>query len=164
MLAGNNVENQESIIVDNQYAAFQKRIYAFLFDLGLAILTSIGPYFIFDGNDMHVDFVYIVCIFFFLVNMFTYMQSSGERSPGDNIFRIRVVRLDTLKGSKFASSMRVLIILIMGLNIYVDPILGTILLILLLGTTLINPDQKKKKRMFWDIITKTVVIEIKEYA
>lgn len=161
MLAGSNLENQESIIVDNQYATFQKRIYAFLFDLGLALLVSIGPYFIFDGNDLHVDFVYIVCIIFFFLNMVAYLSNGGERSPGDNIFRIKVVKLETLKGSKLASIMRVLIILIMVLLLYEKPITGIVLLILNLGTSIINPDYKKKKQMFWDILTKTVVLEIK---
>lgn len=161
MLAGNNLENQGSIIVDNQYATFQKRIYAFLFDLGLAILTSIGPYFIFDGNDLHVDLIYLVCIFFFFINIIAYLSNGGERSPGDNIFRIKVVKLETLKGSKSASIMRVLIILIMVLLLYEHPITGIVLLILNLGTSIIYPEYKKKKQIFWDIITRTVVLEIK---
>lgn len=161
MLAGSNLENQESIIVDNQYATFQKRIYAFLFDLGLALLVSIGPYFIFDGNDMHVDFFYMVCIFFFLINVSTYLQSGGERSPGDNYFRIKVVKLDTLKGSKLASIMRIILILIMVNLLYLDTITGIVLLIVNIAQSIHNRDYRNKKQLFWDILTKTIVVDIK---
>lgn len=140
-------------------AGYKKRIFAFIIDLSIAAIASIIPFYILNINNITIDYYYVMCILFYLVSLFAYLQS-GDRTPGMNMLRIRVLKEKTMNPSKPAAITRLTIILIYMLLLYVDTLNGVILMLLMIIPAFFLQRYKDTKRLFWDTLSGVIIVEV----